>query len=238
MSALRSITPVLLAAGPSDFNRDVQLGRIAVDLSLVALGGLFVLAALKTKRAGLHFLAGYAVFLPFIVWWDPYEPKWFVLPNIFLAGFLASGLAPWLDHKYARIAVAGSVLAIAGTNFVTTIFPRHNELGPDRAMARCVADRMSPKDLFVSAQWGWSEYLGYLHGRSSASLISDSMRAVESHIRETQLGGGSVYMADPRSYPDDHIRWLENQTGVTRAALEKFGGIPAFACGGLTLIRL
>lgn len=33
--------------------------------------------------------ATYALFLPFIIWWDPYEPKWFVVPNLFLATTIA-----------------------------------------------------------------------------------------------------------------------------------------------------
>ena len=238
VSALRSMTPVLLAARPSDFARHVQLGRIAVDFSLIALAMLFLLAALKARRIAFYFLAGYALFLPFIVWWDPYDPKWFLIPNIFLAGFLTCGLMPWLQGKYARMVVLGCVLAIAGTNFVTTILPRHSQLGPDRTMAQCVAEKMTEADLFVSAEWGWPEYLSYLHGRPSISVINESIPAVVERIRSTQTMGGSVYMFDPHHYSGNHIQWLKDQTGVTIEELLKFGGAPSFTCYGATLLRI
>jgi hypothetical protein len=238
VSALRSITPVLLAARPADFAQHVQLGRIAVDLSLIALALLLVLAASKANRAALSFLAGYALFLPFIIWWDPYDPRWFLIPNIFLAGFLACGLVPWLQRKYVRMLVLGCVLVIAGTNFVTTVLPRHGELGPERTMAECVAEKMMGNDLFVSAEWGWSEYLPYLHHRASMNLINDKIPAVEERIRSIQNAGGSAYILDPHSYPQSHLEWLRNQTGITFEDLARFGGAPAFSCYGTTLLRI
>ena len=216
LSALRSIIPILLAARPSELTQHIQLGRIAVDISLIAFVVLLGLAALRADRKSLIFLAGYVIFLPFIIWWDPYEPKWFLVPNIFLAGFLASSLAPWLGHKYMRVVVLGSVLAIAATNFITTIRPRHTKLGPDREMARCVADKMNSNDLFVSAEWGWSEYLGYLHGRQSVNLINDGISNVKERIRAVRDGGGNIFMLDPGTYSQEHMEWLRNQTGLRR----------------------
>jgi len=235
LSALRSIIPILLAARPGELTQHIQLGRIAVDLALIAFLVLLGLAALRADRNALVFLAGYILFLPFIIWWDPYEPKWFLVPNIFLAVFLAASLAPWLGHKYMRVVVLGSVLAIAGTNFVTTIRPRHSRLGPDREIAQCVAEKMTGTDVFVSAEWGWPEYLGYLHDRHSVNLINDGMPAVKNKIQTIRDGGGTVYMLDPATYPQEHIDWLKNQTGLTRDDLlrlftESRAVMPATSC--------
>src|SRR2546425_3826127 len=59
VSALRSIVPVLLAEPPSEITRSVQLGRVAVDVSLIALALLVVLASIKTRLNSLRFLLGY-----------------------------------------------------------------------------------------------------------------------------------------------------------------------------------
>ena len=198
---------------------------------------------LRADRNALVFLAGYILFLPFIIWWDPYEPKWFLVPNIFLAAFLASSLAPWLGHKYVRVVIFGSVVAIAATNFITTIRPRHTKLGPDREMAQCVAEHMTSYDLFLSAQWGWSEYLPYLHNRSMVSLIYakggiDPGQGIIDSIYDTRQRGGSVYMADPYTYSQEHIDWLKAQTGFTRETLVTFAGAPAFSCNGVQVLRV
>ena len=79
MSGLTSVTPVLLAARAGDFSWNMQLGRVAVDFSLIALAILLILALVRARGTSLTFLLAYVVFLPFIVWWDPFEPKWFLL---------------------------------------------------------------------------------------------------------------------------------------------------------------
>jgi hypothetical protein len=238
LSALWSVTPVFLAAWPSGFKPDMQLGRLAVDLSLIAFAVLVVLGGATAQRKALYCLAGYAVFLPFIIWWDPFTAKWFLIPNLFFAGFLTAGLAPWIQKKYGRVVVFGCVLAIAGTNFVTTVWPRHNELGPDREMAQCVAANMGPADLFVSAQWGWADFLGYVQARQSINVIHHPFAQVKERVVEIQQQGGTVFMLDPADYADDHMNWLTGQTGVTREDLASFRSSPAFSCFGLKILRL
>jgi hypothetical protein len=134
-----------------------------------------------------------------------------------------------------RVVVLGSVFAIAATNFTTTIRPRHSRIGPDREMAQCVADHMTPDDLFVSAEWGWADYLGYLHGRRSVNLINDGISNVKERIRAVRDGGGKVYMLDPGTYTQEHVEWLKNQTGLTRDNLlllftESQASTPAASC--------
>src|SRR2546427_482002 len=87
-SALRSVLPVPLAVPISEIGWSVQRGRVAVDLALL---GFFALVA------PFWFVIAYCCFMPFIVWWDPYEPKWFLIPNIFAFGFFACALQPWLS---------------------------------------------------------------------------------------------------------------------------------------------
>jgi hypothetical protein len=244
VTALDSILAVRLAATPYEWLHPVQLGRIAVDLALLAFVMLLLLAAIRLSPGGLRFLAGYGCFLPFIVWWDPGSHKWFLIPNLFLAGFLACSLVPWFQDKWARRAIISALLVIAGTNFVTTIRPRHFIIGMDRSMAECVAGHMDPSDLFVAAEWGWPDYLQYLHGRSAVNLINQSalfsdaaltLNSVRETIATTLDGGGKVYMADPRNYSETHIRWLESTAGLDSQNLASLGGSSSFVCYGRSI---
>jgi hypothetical protein len=247
VTALDSIMAVRLAAFPYEWLQSVQLGRIAVDFALLAFVVLVILAATRAYALSLRFLAGYVCFLPFIVWWDPGSHKWFLIPNLFLAGFLACSLSPWLQHTHGRTIIIVSVTVIAATNFVTTIRPRHFLRGMDRPMAECVAAHMNSADLFVAAEWGWPDYLGYLHGRSAVNLINQSARfndvtltlsTARDMIGTTVNAGGNVYMADPQNFSAAHIAWLKSTTGLERRHLASFAGTASFVCYGMSFNRI
>jgi hypothetical protein len=247
LSALDSVTAVRLAAGIRELFQGVQLGRLAVDYSVLAFGALMILAIANARLNTLLLMAAYLCFLPFIVWWDPGSDKWFLIPNIFLAAFLVYGLAPWLQHKYATIGVIACLLIIAGTNFITTIRPRHFDRGRDRRIAECVAGHMRSLDLFLAAEWGWPDYLPYVHERAAINIINEFARfqnrertlaSVREAISETRKESGSVYMADPRSHASTHLQWLEGATGMTLKDLSGLGGTPSFVCYGLTINQI
>lgn len=246
ISAVRSVVPVLLAVWPSEVSRSVQLGRIAVDIALIGAAVLMLLAAWKARVNSWRFILGYAFFIPFIVWWDPFEPKWFLVPNIFLAGFLSCGLQPWLHHKRAAPVVILCGLAIAGANFMTTVRPRHNQPGLARSTAQCVADHMKVQDAFLAAEWGWPDYLEYLHSRTSFSLIGavggrdpkERSLAVKTFITSTQQTGGDVYIADPHFYSESHLAWLNAQKGLTFDELVAWGGSPSFMCSERAILKV
>ena len=247
VSALNSVAAVRLAAGVRELFERVQLGRVAVDCSLLAFSALMTLGIARARTNAILFLAAYLCFLPFIIWWDPGSHKWFLVPNIFLAAFLVCGIGPWLQHKYATIAVTGCLLVIAGTNFITTIRPRHFNLGRERRMAECVAEHMRSRDLFLAAEWGWPDYLPYVHGLATISVINEFARfqtregtlaGVREAINETSRQSGSVYMADPRTHTRTHIQWVKQATGLTFEDLSGLGGTPSFVCYGLTFNRI
>jgi hypothetical protein len=247
ISAIGSIVPMPLAVSPLEIARSTQLGRIAVDVALLSLALVIVLAALKAGRTSLLFVVGYVLFFPFIVWWDPFPPVWFLIPNVFLAGFLSCGLQPWLQRRFINILVAVSLVVIAGANFITSIRPRHSRLGPERMMARCVAEHMQPSDLFIAAEWGWPDYLQYLHGRTALNLLNETaytggkertLSEVRSFIASRRREGATVYIADPRDQDQQHLALLKAQTGITMDDLLAFGGSPVFSCSGKQINKL
>jgi hypothetical protein len=235
-SALRSIVPTPLAVPLSEISWTVKRGRIAVDIALAGVGILAFLMLSRIRTKGAWFLIAYACFIPFIVWWDPVEPKWFLIPNVFLAGFFAMASAPWFERAYASMAVLAIVLFVAATNFVTTMRPRHKEIGPDRGMAQCVAANMQPEDLLIAAEWGWPDYLEYIHDRRMLNVISQYSEVPTwlDHLRNT---GGVAYLPDPAGYSETHLAWLRSQSGVPREDLNRLAGIPAFSCYGRNILR-
>jgi len=247
VSAVRSVLPTALAALPGQITPRVQLGRVAIDIAIIGFVVLLILAIVKMRLVSMYFILCYALFIPFIVWWDPFEPKWFVIPNVFLAGFLSCGLQAWLPQKRVRLISLCCLIAIAAANFVTTIRPRHNQLGPERAMAQCVAEHMKASDAFMATDWGWPDYLNYLYGRTAVNLINETasegskermLPVVKSFITSRQQQGGVVYMTDPGSDSAVHLEWLRNQTGLTVDELLAFRGESAFNCYGRVVHRV
>jgi hypothetical protein len=230
-SALRSFIPTPLAIPLSEMSRNVQLGRVAVDIALAGLAGLALLGLFRIHTRARYFLFAYACFMPFIVWWDPFEPKWFLIPNIFLAGFFAVAADPWLVRPRASLAIFSVLLFVAATNFITTVRPRHEDIGPDRRTAQCVAQRMKTNDLLIAAEWGWPDYLEYVENRRMLSVIGN-FSSVEDRIETAHRQGGTVYTPDPAGYSISHLAWLRSQSGVTPQDLARLAGRPAFSCNG------
>lgn len=247
LSALDSLTAARLAVGIRELLKPVQLGRLAVDGSIFALGLLIVVAARNRRLASLPPVLGYLCFFPFIVWWDPGSDKWFLIPNIFLAAFLVCSLNPMPPRKSIQLTILFCLLVIAGTNFVTTIRPRHFDRGPDRRVAECVAAHMHTKDMFVAAEWGWPDYLPYLHDRTVVNVINefahfqntrDTIANAKEAIAERLREGGSVFIADPLTSDQAESAWLEQTTGLTSKDLSSLGGTPSFICYNRTIDRI
>jgi hypothetical protein len=93
---------------------------------------------------------------------------------------------------------------------------------------------MQPRDLLIAAEWGWPDYLEYLHARMPLSVINN-FYSVEEWIRNIRQAGGTVYITDPNSYSDEHFAWLESQSGVRREYLTRLADVPAFSCYGKTI---
>jgi len=236
-AAVDSIVPTPLAIPLRQLSFNVQLGRIAVDVAIVGFGLLTVLAVLRTRVRALWFLAAYLFFLPFIIWWDPSVSKWSLVPNLFLAGFFAVSLDPWFRNRYATAVIFATLLFVGATNFITTIRPRHRDIGQDRRVAQCVADHMKPNDLLIAAEWGWPDYLEYLHGRMLLSAISHFADARD-WVDHVHSAGGTAYIVNPNTYSEAHYAWLQSQTGVRREDLVRLAGSPAFSCYGTEIFTV
>jgi hypothetical protein len=190
---------------------------------------------------------GYLCYLPFIIWWDPAESKWFTVPNLFIAGILAM---LWCAARWStihRTIVIAAIFIISVSNFVITIRVCRFTEKPEIKIAQCVADHMNKEDLFISEDWEWDTYLKYFYKREAFSIIGASaehseksslFESIDRAIARVQKEGGVVYIPDLDSYPATYLSWLQEQTRLTRGELERLNTIPAFACPGLRVKRL
>ena len=188
----------------------------------------------------LWLLLSFAFFIPFNVWWDAFESRWFIIPNLFLAGTIAVAFSyrpkVWLSPPLFLC-----IVAIAVANYSSTIRPRHFRLLPARSLAACVAENMKESDLFLASDWDFNLYLQYLHNRRVVSLIGAAantlhpkgwaLEFVKNEIARTQQGGARVYATDYFSYEAWFIPRLIGQTGFSVEELQQFQGPLAFSCG-------
>ncbi len=202
--------------------------------------------SVKHVQILLWLTIGYFSYLPFLVWWDPSESKWFVVPNLFLAAILGVlwRMAGWT--LFDRIVAVLGILAIALSN-LGTIWVRRFTEDPAMRIAQCVAEHMKENDLYIAYDWGWDSYLTYLNNRKVVSIIGESVShknrdaffdAIDSAVAQVQQSGGAVYETDLESYSEGHLTWLQSQTRLTRAELERHDTVSAFTCAGLRVKRL
>jgi hypothetical protein len=255
-SAFRSVLAMDFWMFPF-FLRHLKNGELpswVAPLGFVFVAGVLIVAFRKSSdsnsrnRTLLWLLILYGTYIPFVTWWESIEPRWFIVPNIFLAALTAIILSHWSKWPYFRYALPAGVLILAGMNLVISAGPkRFRESNPSK-MAACVAGHMNSNDLFLATEWNWSDYLHYIHGREMVSFIGEvsaasrnkdfAMQKIQSIVRERQQQGAHVYMTDIASYSAEHMRWLAEQTGLTAEDLLRYKGSPAFQCVGSNFIRL
>jgi hypothetical protein len=219
------------------------------------MAGILIVAFRKSStgsnnrnRTVLWLLILYTTYIPFVTWWESIEPRWFIVPNIFLAALTAIILSHWSKRPSFKIALPAGVLILAGMNLVISAGPKHFRQSNPSMMASCVADHMHPNDLFLATEWNWSDYLRYVHSREMVSFIGEvsaasrnkdiAMQKINTIVSEHRKRGANVYMTDISSYPATHLQWLQEQTGLTVEDLRRYKGSPAFECVGSNFIRL
>lgn len=198
-------------------------------------------------RTAAQLLLLYAVYIPFFIWWDATEPRWFNVSNIFLAGLVAIIASRWSVWSYFRFVLPGAFLIMGGLNLATSAWPRRFAVSTPVQMAACVASHMRETDLFLATEWNWAGYLEYVHHRNVLSFIAEASQTgdktiVSKHIvqavRERQHQSAEVYMIDVRSFPPEYMTWLKGQTGFTADDLLAYKGSKAFECVYSPFIRL
>lgn len=257
VSAVGSFVPIWEGLGirsllRGEIVRDKILGQISLGAFLI-MGSWSLMQFIRqifdkthqTDRT-LCFIFAYLSYLPFIIWWDPYEPKWFVIPNI----FLILGLSTiWNNTRHVNrnpVFVAAVVTLVAVANFTSTIYTRHLQPNPHLQTAKCFVESTSKLDLFIPTDWDWFDYAIYFYdyeGELLRLIRSESERwrnleLIEKNILRTQLRGGSVYVIENDYYSSEKQQWLKTELGFDLEIFEQFKQEPAFVCNGIQFMRV
>jgi hypothetical protein len=230
----------------------IQPAKVLPQLSAAALvvvlfGSAVCLTHLR-RRDGRSFAVGWmlttsACYFPFIVWWEPFAPKWFIVPNVFLFGALA---VLWRDasRRWRRM-LWGSVAVVAAANFAVAIWPRHTTPSPMQNRARCIAGQVQAGDVFVVSDWDWLGYATYFYDFSPSIIWLIDRRGREVKLAEiarqfeaVRGRGGRLYMLDLREYSGAQADWLLEQTQLSIDDFRHFSVRPAFECGGATIVEM
>jgi len=223
------------------------LGALAVAavLLLAFRGGSS--KRVNDTRIAAWLLILYFLYIPFFIWWDATEPRWFNLSNIFVAGLVGIIASRWSEWAYFKFALPAILIVLGGINLATSAYPRHFLPSTPLRMAACVADQMGEGDLFLATEWNWAGYLDSLHDRKVLSFLGEVARTgdkkaaaenIAQAARERQRQGGNVYMIDVTTFPPEYMKWLNGQTGLTQEDLLVFKGGKAFECVYSPFIRL
>jgi hypothetical protein len=181
---------------------------------------------------------GYLALLPFILWWDPFEPKWFVVGNVFLIGAAAILWAVTFSARsFAMLAICIVIIALA--NFTATIFPRHTRPNPELALAACVTQQANAQDTLVLTEWGWFDYADYFDHYPGAALTlvgdgqqTEKIARIHRAITTARAQNGRVLMRDFKTMTDDQRALSKTLTGMDAGAFTSFQSQPAFTCDG------
>jgi hypothetical protein len=231
-----------------------ELPKWVAPLGFAVLASILIVGYRKSshgKEAGSRpvfwLLVLYCTYIPFVTWWESIEPRWFIVPNIFLAALTAIILSSWSSWKYFRYALPAVVLLLGGLNLAVSAAPKHFRRSNSTQIAACVAGHMEKADLFLATEWNWADYLHYIHNRQMVSFIGEvslsgnkniAMEKIRAIVRERQQQGSHVYMMDIASDSADHIKWLGEQTGLTPEDLHTYKASHAFECVGSNFLRL
>ncbi len=227
-----------------------QVG-FALAFPVLLLAGTLITRPRFQWRTVTWLTAAYTVFIPFVVWWDPWEPKWFFVANVFLAavfGQLLSGLlVVWARRETAVKAGVMLLLLMAGGSNFPAIHDRRYKRNTNLEISRCVASHMQPNDIFITTDWSWGGYLGYYFNRRGVSVIdlaalggepTSTLGMLESQVAEVQTFHGNAYMVDMASYPQKHLTWLASQTRLENEDFIPYQGEVAFQCEGINIRRI
>jgi hypothetical protein len=254
-SAVSSIIPLWSGLGLQELvHGKILPDKIFIQLSLLALISLTgwtifkiwqswtILSKQFSFNMTLWLGLCYLLFFAFIVWWDPYEPKWSVIPNIFLIAILAQAWGVAKRQRFDLPVLASCIALITLASFSATVLPNKVQSDHYVQRAQCVASNTTSHDLIIAADWNWYGYLEYFHQRKNTfGLIDSSARhsnkddvfaLVRQAITRTQQDGGSTYMIPARAYSADYLTWLRSQTGLTLEDLNRFEGVTVFSCDG------
>jgi hypothetical protein len=199
-------------------------------------------------RAAAFCLLGIAAYLPFIIWWDPFETKWMLVPNLFIA-IGAARYWSQLSLRFpssSRLLMWIAVFVLGLSNLVSFGLPEHQHPSEMQQAGDCVGTRLRSADLYISPEWDFGEFMSYKYKKDSMNLVgrtvelhydkAKTVEAIKEEVRKHQASGGDVYISDPLSR---HFDLLQQWAGITSSDLDQLlPGQIAYRCAGWSIRKI
>lgn len=228
---------------------DKVLGQLALVAALAIIAASFRQGREARRRGILPSMelawlaAGVGAYLPFIVWWDPFSPKWFVIVNLFVvaaAAIIWSGAGPTLR---ALLGLAIGTIAVA--NFAATIRPAHSGPSPHDALARCVGAQVERNDLVLVTDWGWFDYARYWYEIDYQVLYlvdarppAEKLALITERLARVRENGARGYVMEVDRALPERVAWMQELTQLRSEDLDRFAPRHAFTCAGVSFAEL
>ncbi len=245
-SALRSIQLNTQETSKELIRHPVSVEVWAIGSGTVCFALLAVVTVIQGILRGIHgdprliwLASGYLSIWPFIIWWEPMDLRWFLVPNMFLFAAAALVWSSWNHRNSVRILVFGAIAVMATITFISTVWPRHIDRGISARKAACIAGNVHSQDTVIATDWNWTADLLYFHRIQTLEVVTlgayyqDSGKLLDhiyNELQKTQQRGRRIFIVDPSSYSEQHLNWLSEQTTFSRTDFERFSGKFAFQC--------
>jgi hypothetical protein len=222
------------------------IAYILLCLAIVVSTIFYINASDSNLRLLVWLCISLLIFTLFIMWWDPTEPLWYIISNIFFWGIL---VLVWPKPKSGELGLIASMLLaifaiIAIANFSLTIYPDNQIPDENVRLASCVAENMKTWDSLLETDWDFGIYVSYLHQKSTKALFIDVQKnmnffeLVKEYLSRINDNGGRVIMRDLASYSPDQQLWIENALGLTPENAKRLHTEAAFICGDIDFVIL
>jgi hypothetical protein len=246
------------------FGSETEAQVLAAFVLAFGLAGMAGLAeparrdAARARWAGV-FLVWIAAFLPFTLWWTPYDEEFWIVFAIPLWGLAALALGRGGQRSpYLRWLVRSGGLAAVGALFWVNV--HHEVLRTDVARnwelrkTLRLAERVRPGDLVVTLGFGWvNYYFPYFANGQVLTLLGEALvhrdadRVAESlyaRVCDAGLTGRDVWvhaiLEDPRHRV---IEWEDVEKAgaapeILRSRVRRLTTVPAFNIEGERFSRV
>ena len=183
----------------------------------------------------------------FITWFDPFEPKWWVIALIPLWLLFGDLSLSWVQcsGRTGYLAVSVWVALLLLSNWFNAMGPRHFDVGDDYRKAMYCIEQMAPQDVLVTpyAQ-EWPLYVQYFGRRQLLDVGGQALYHSPDYARQRLLelvcstNHGTVYLADHTQLTAAEWQFITDNMGITPLTFEGFHTEEAWRWGGEPVWRI
>lgn len=203
----------------------------SVVLVIIAFYGVRRRPALESRSA-VGFLSVWIIsYVLFLTWFDPFEPKWWVIVLIPIWLLLGDLTRAW-THQVGRTGywvLACWVTLLVLANWSGSMAPRATDVGDDYRRAAYTAEQMSEADVLVMPfTEEWVLHVGYFGRRrildlGGLALYHGSVYA-QQQLKELvcSANDGEVFLGDYTHLTDEEWKFITLNTGISAAFFDEY----------------